>query len=374
MTFIPTSEQQTLIDSAHRIAAQAAIEGREPSKRLINKWTSEVGMTEPKIMTDKKTIVVTGGCGYIGSHIVRAFKQAYPDCNMVVVDRVRRGHTLKDVDWFIMDDFANPGTLLSIVDMNPDVVIHCAGTSLVGPSILNPAEYYDNNISKTIKLLNALKDMEKSPVVMFSSSASVYGDANVPAFESDLVNPISPYGKTKAMTEQILADYQAAYGLASFCFRYFNAAGAMPGTHDLGQEPGATHIVARVLEAKINGSEFMLNGDDYDTPDGSCVRDYIHVWDIAQAHIRAFELSLVDTKPQARVLNLGTNQGISNKEIIDYVSTRYGKLDVTIGPARPGDPAVLIANSDDAQALLKWTPYWSTIESIIGSAHKWYMR
>jgi UDP-glucose 4-epimerase len=364
MAFIPTLEQQALIDSAHRIAAQAA----------IDKWNSEVGTTEPKIMTDKKTIVVTGGCGYIGSHIVRAFNETYPDCKMVVVDRVRRGHTLVGVDWFIMDDFATDGTLKNIVDMQPDIIVHCAGTSLVGPSIQNPAEYYDNNVSKTIKLLNALKDMEKSPVVMFSSSASVYGDANVPAFESDLVNPISPYGKTKAMTEQILADYQVAYGIPSVCFRYFNAAGAMPGTHNLGQEPGATHIIARVLEAQINGSEFKLNGNEYDTPDGSCIRDYIHVWDIAQAHIKAFHLSLLDATPQARVMNLGTNKGISNQEIVNYVTKHYGKFNVTIGDARQGDPAVLVANSDEAQTLLDWTPYWSSIESIIGSAYKWYTR
>lgn len=325
-------------------------------------------------MTQLKTIVVTGGCGYIGSHIVRAFKQQYPDCKMVVVDRVRRGHTLVGVDWYIMDDFSSDVTLKNIVDLNPDLVVHCAGTSLVGPSILNPAEYYDNNVSKTIKLLNALKDMEKSPVVMFSSSASVYGEANVPAFESDLVNPISPYGKTKAMTEQILADYNVAYGIPSFCFRYFNAAGAMPGTSDLGQEPGATHIVARVLEAKINGTEFVLNGNDFDTEDGTCVRDYIHVWDIAQAHIRAYELSVTDTAPQARVLNLGTNQGISNQQIIDYVKERYGTFDLKVGERRAGDPAVLIANADEAHDTLHWTPFFSNIESIIGSAYKWYTK
>jgi UDP-glucose 4-epimerase len=325
-------------------------------------------------MSDKKTIVVTGGCGYIGSHIVRAFKQHYPDCKMVVVDRVRRGHTLKDVDWFIMDDFANEGTLQGIVDMKPDLIVHCAGTSLVGPSVKNPAEYYENNVLKTIKLLNALKDMEKSPVVLFSSSASVYGEANVPAFESDLVNPISPYGKTKAMTEQILADYQSAYGIPSVCFRYFNAAGAMPGTSDLGQEPGATHIVARVLEAKINNTTFVLNGNEYPTADGTCVRDYIHVWDIAQAHIKAFELTLTDDTPQARVLNLGTNQGISNQQIIDYVTERYGMFDLEVGPIRAGDPAELIANADEAHDVLHWTPFFSNIESIIGSAYKWYTK
>lgn len=325
-------------------------------------------------MTQQKTIVVTGGCGYIGSHIVRAFKQQYPDCKMVVVDRVRRGHTLVGVDWYIMADFADDRTLQDIVGLKPDVIVHCAGTSLVGPSIKNPAEYYDNNVLKTIKLLNALKDMEKSPVLMFSSSASVYGEANVPAFESDLVNPISPYGKTKSMTEQMLADYQSAYGLPSVCFRYFNAAGAMPGTADLGQEPGATHIIARVLEAKINGTKFTLNGNDFDTEDGTCIRDYIHVWDIAQAHIKAYELAMTDETPQARVMNLGTNEGISNQQIIDYVTERYGVFDLEIGPARPGDPATLIANAQEAHDVLRWTPYYSNIESIIGSAYKWYTK
>lgn len=324
-------------------------------------------------MTHQKTIVVTGGCGYIGSHIVRAFKQAYPDCKMVVVDRVRRGHTLVGVDWFIMDDFASAATLKNIVDMKPDVVVHCAGTSLVGPSILNPSEYYTNNVSNTIKLLDALKDMEKSPVVMFSSSASVYGEANVPAFETDPVTPISPYGKTKAIVEQVFVDYALAYGLNSVCFRYFNAAGAMPGSNDLGQEPGATHIIARILEAKNADATFTLNGKTYDTFDGTCIRDYIHVWDIAQAHIAAYTKH-EDGMVGAQVFNLGTNTGTSNQDILNYVAGKYGKIKVKIGPKRAGDPNELIANSNKAKLLLDWSPRYSTLGQIIDTAQAWYTR
>lgn len=324
-----------------------------------------------------KTIIVTGGCGYIGSHVARAFKYANADNRVFVIDRVKRDHTLVGLDGWFISDFADDDGLATIVDLNPDVIVHCAGTSLVGPSIENPGEYYDNNIAKTVKLLNVLKGLEKIPVFMFSSSASVYGEPDaIPIHESAAKRPISPYGNTKLITEIMLGDY-TAYGLDSVVFRYFNAAGAMPMTADLGQEPDATHIVARVLEASIAGRAFTINGDDYNTPDGTCIRDYVHVWDIAMAHVLAANKMFnknPDTTAGCYIYNLGTNTGISNLQIVDYVKRKYGLVHVNFGPARFGDPAKLIADASRAAKELDWEPKYSTLEEIVDSAYKWYAR
>jgi UDP-glucose-4-epimerase GalE len=322
-----------------------------------------------------KKIVVTGGCGYIGSHVARAFKQNGD--TVLIIDRILREHTLKDIDGWYIDDFSSSPSLATIHDFKPDVIVHCAGTSLVGPSMDDPGEYYNNNISKTIRLLNWVKDFDKKPLIMFSSSASVYGQPDrLPITEHTRKNPISPYGNTKAMTEEILKDYWGAYALPSMCFRYFNAAGAVPETADLGQEPDATHIVARVLEASLAGRAFTINGDDFATPDGTCIRDYVHVWDIAQAHVKGVEyLYKWSDIPNvgASVFNLGTNQGVSNKEIVDYVVKKYGIPFINYGPKRWGDPAELVADASEAREKLQWSPEYSNIETIIDTAYKWYV-
>jgi UDP-glucose-4-epimerase GalE len=319
-------------------------------------------------------VIVTGGCGYIGSHVARAFKQNGDE--VLIIDRVLRLHTLKDVDGYHIGDFADDASLAAIYNYNPDIIVHCAGTSLVGPSMEDPGEYYDNNISKTIKMLNFVKGFGKKPVIMFSSSASVYGEPDcLPIKEYDDIKPISPYGNTKAMTETILQDFWGAYALPSMTFRYFNAAGAEPTNFDLGQEPEATHIVARVLEAAIAGRAVTINGCDFDTEDGTCIRDYIHVWDIARAHVMGAEYMLGKDAIHhmgRHVFNLGTNKGVSNKEIVDYVVKKYGIPFVNYGPNRLGDPAELIADAGEANEKLKWTPEYSTINTIIDSAYKWY--
>ena len=321
-------------------------------------------------------VIVTGGCGYIGSHVARAFKQNGDQ--VFIIDRVKREHTLKDIDGFYIDDFVSESSLATIYDLAPDVIVHCAGTSLVGPSMADPAEYYENNVVKTIALMNFVKALPKQPVIMFSSSASVYGEPDcLPIKEDDDVHPMSPYGSTKLTDEMILRDYSRAYGIDVCIFRYFNAAGAMPETHDLGQEPGATHIVARVLEASIAGRAFTINGDDFDTEDGTCIRDYVHVWDIAQAHVLAADylhLEGADRTSISMVLNLGTTQGTSNREIVDYVVKKYGISFVNYGPRRPGDPAELVADSGLAQSILGWKPANSDIKQIIDDAYKWYTR
>lgn len=325
-----------------------------------------------------RKIIVTGGCGYIGSHVARAFKQNGD--SVLIIDRVLRLHTLKDIDGYHIGDFADDSSLAAIYDYNPDVIVHCAGTSLVGPSMDDPGVYYDNNISKTIKMLNWVKGFNKKPLIMFSSSASVYGEPEkLPIPEHARKNPISPYGNTKAMTEEILRDYWGAYAVPSMCFRYFNAAGAMPGTADLGQEPNATHIVARVLEASLQNRAFTINGGDFDTPDGTCIRDYVHVWDIAQAHVRGVEYvfpAWLGTVPNVgcSIFNLGTNQGVSNKQIVDYVVEKYGLPFVNYGPKRWGDPGELVADATEAREKLGWVPEYSDINTIIDSAYKWYSK
>jgi UDP-glucose 4-epimerase len=318
-----------------------------------------------------KRIIVTGGCGYIGSHVARAFKQNGD--SVLTIDRVLRLHTLKDINGYHIGDFADDASLAAIYDWNPDVIVHCAGTSLVGPSMTDPAEYYENNVVKTVALMNLIKSLDKKPIVMFSSSASVYGEPDcLPIKEYDEVKPLSPYGSTKATCELILKDYSAAYGIDTVCFRYFNAAGAEPVSFDLGQEPEATHIVARILEASIAGRAFSINGDDFDTPDGTCIRDYVHVWDIARAHVLAAEQHYTQAGAIQRIYNLGTNQGVSNKQIVDYVAEKYGLAHVNYGHRRMGDPAQLVADAELVGVELGWQPKYSDIKTIIDSAYTWY--
>lgn len=315
-------------------------------------------------------VVVTGGCGYIGSHISRYLKQYLNNSEIYVIDRERRDHTLKNINGFLHSDYVSKQSLLWLDEIQPDVIVHCAGDISVRESVEDPAKYYDNNVAKTITFLNHVKDYKKKPLVLFSSSASVYGNPDhVPLVETDRIKPISPYGHTKDIIEQVLLNYNQAYELPAVCFRYFNAAGAEPNNYDLGQAPGAGHIIARLLESKLNNEFFTLNGVDFDTPDRTCIRDYIHVWDLADAHYRAIQWN---TNKQFAVFNLGTNSGISNQQIVDYINLKYGPLKLIVGERRPGDPGQLIADATLAQSVLKWNPNYSTIDQIVDSAYKWY--
>jgi UDP-glucose-4-epimerase GalE len=320
-----------------------------------------------------KTIIVTGGCGYIGSHIARAFRYADHKNRIVIIDCIQRNHTLKDIDCFLKADYASSNALDLIELEQPDIIVHCAGTSLVEPSVYDPAEYYENNVGKTITLLNHIKNFNKKPTILFSSSASVYGEPKeLPIPESHPLNPISPYGRTKLIIETMLRDYSNAYDINSICFRYFNAAGAWLTEHDLGEEPGGTHIIARALEASINGNAFNVFGNDYDTLDGTCIRDYVHISDLAQAHIKV--IGYLEYNPGFYVFNIGTSQGISNKQIADYIGEKYGFKFLNYGNKRPGDPAILIADASKAKRDLDWEPEHSDIGTIIDSAYQWYTK
>jgi UDP-glucose 4-epimerase len=236
--------------------------------------------------------------------------------------------------------------------------------------MLNPSDYYSNNVVKTLNLLNIVMAAIPRARFIFSSSAAVYGEpVMTPCDEVDPREPISPYGQSKLMVEQILASYHCAYGLDYVAFRYFNACGAdSQGRH--GQEPGATHIIARVLESIRDNKEFVLNGIDYPTPDGTCVRDYVHVEDIARAHVMA-----LDSKVTAGVYNLGSNNGTSNREIIDTAQQVTGSAAVVqLGLARPGDPPVLTASAAKFRMAVGWAWQKHTLHDMISHAWTWYNR
>ena len=276
-------------------------------------------------------------------------------------------HLTDVIHTFINADIADELVLSAIVQCKPNAILHCAGTSLVGPSITNPSEYYNNNFIKTKVLLDLVTKSIPRTKFIFSSSAAVYGTPIMtPCHEVDPREPISPYGESKLMIEQMLESYHKAYGLDYIAFRYFNACGAdMRGRH--GQEPGATHIIARVLECIRDNKPFTLNGTDYPTDDGSCVRDYVHVQDIADAHVSALYADV-----PAGVYNLGTSTGTSNLEIINAAERITGKtLQVVAGPQRNGDPAILTASADKFGRIYKdWQKF--TLDDMISHAWAWY--
>ena len=313
------------------------------------------------------TVIVTGAAGYIGGQCAL---QLHDAGHLVIgIDRRPLPRQLQGLIQFVQADFDSDESFRKIIEIRPSAIIHCAGTSLVGPSIMNPSNYYNNNVAKTLHLLNIVVAAIPRTRFIFSSSAATYGipPAGLPCQETDALKPISPYGESKMMIEQVLAAYHRAYDLDYVAFRYFNACGADPkGRH--GQEPGATHIIARVLESIRDDQEFVLYGNNYDTRDGTCVRDYVHVSDIAQAHVLALSRDI-----PGGVYNLGSNTGTSNQEIIDAAERITGKqVKVTVGAAREGDPGVLVANADKF-AMIGDRPQF-TLDDMIQHAWKWYVR
>ena len=315
-----------------------------------------------------KRVLVTGASGYIGGQTMLALHDQ--GIKVMAIDTRIPPANLKVVAGrFCQEDFANRHSLAQILDYQPDAIIHCAGTSLVGPSMINPELYYRNNFNKTKTLLDFLVKERIKTRVIFSSSAAAYGDPVItPCQEEDPLLPVSPYGESKLMIEMMLQSYHRAYDLDFVAFRYFNACGADPQARH-GQEPGATHIIARVLESMRDGKTFVLNGDQYATPDGTCVRDYVHVADIARAHIMA-----MDRKIPAGVYNLGSNAGFSNRDVITRAEQVTGKkVTLETGAVRPGDPAVLTATFEKFKRITGWQPEY-TLEDMIAHAWAWYVR
>lgn len=315
-----------------------------------------------------KTVIVTGASGFIGGQTVIQFKEA--GYRVIGIDRRTVPEHLAgvaDENW--QTDFVDTNCLHMMEKANPVAIIHCAGTSLVGPSVTDPATYYENNFVKTKQLLDYLKANRLTQIkVVFSSSAAVYGEpVMVPVSEEDPTLPISPYGESKLMAEFMLRSYYAAYNQQFVAFRYFNVAGADPqGRH--GNAKGGTHIMSRLLESIKEGAEFVLYGTDYPTPDGTCIRDYIHVSDLADAHLLAVEKDLVG------IYNLSNLKGTSNKEVIEAVEQATGVHPiVSTGAARPGDPAELTASAQRFNAATGWTPKYN-LKDMLTHAWAWYNR
>jgi len=315
-------------------------------------------------------VMVTGAAGYIGGQTV--LKLTDVGHEVLGVDLVKPSLTLEQLPntWWCIHDFASEVGLSTIGMFQPEAIIHCAGASLVGPSMTNPRLYYDNNFVKTKRLLDHLIDNQLTGIrFIFSSSAATYGNpVMTPVQEIDPTEPISPYGQSKLMIDWMLESYQQAYGLDYVSFRYFNACGADSQARH-GQVPGATHIIARVLESAKNKQDFTLYGTDYPTPDGTCVRDYIHVEDLAQAHITA-----IDQTVPSGIYNLGTNTGYSNLEIVRAAAQITGvDIPVLHGPKREGDPAILTADAGKFMQVSSWQPKF-VMTDIINHAWAWYNR
>jgi UDP-glucose 4-epimerase len=323
------------------------------------------------------TILVTGGAGYIGSHTVKNLEEA--GYQIVIVDNLAYGH--RDLvencleAKLIVGDIKNRTLLDELFSTySIEAVIHFAAYAYVGESIVNPAKYYDNNVVGTLTLLEAMLAASVKKLV-FSSTCATYGiPEQVPIPETHPQNPINPYGNSKLMVEKILADYHAACGLKHVCFRYFNAAGAEPsGLLGEDHQP-ETHLIPLVLLTALgNRDSVSIFGTDYPTPDGTCIRDYIHVNDLARAHILGLEYLL--SGGDSEIFNLGNGNGFSVKEVIETARQITEKpITVKYGDRRPGDPPMLIGSSAKAAQILGWQPQHTDLQVIIAHAWQWHQK
>ena len=321
-------------------------------------------------------ILVTGGAGYIGSHCVLALlEKGY---NVVVFDNLSTGHieTIENIQKygsvkFYQGDLNNIAETDKVFDENNiDAVIHFAANSLVAESMEKPHKYYYNNVCGTINLLFSMINHNVKKIV-FSSTAATYGEPKyVPIDENHPQNPINPYGQSKLMIEKIMDDYDKAYGLKSVRLRYFNVAGAdslgrVGEWHEI-----ETHLIPNILKSTFSeGRAFELYGDDYSTKDGTCVRDYINIEDLAQAHLKA--LDYLNNGGGTNFFNLGTNEGNTVKEVFSECEKITNKnIELKQMPRRPGDPAVLVADNTKAKSILNWEPK-RTLRQSIESAYQW---
>jgi UDP-arabinose 4-epimerase len=322
----------------------------------------------------KSTVLVTGGAGYIGSHACKALAQA--GYTPVTCDNLVHGHEWA-VQWGPLEvgDIADRARLDEVIAKHqPVAIMHFAAFAYVGESVQDPGKYYRNNVAGTLTLLEAARDHGIDRFI-FSSTCATYGvPQQVPIREDHPQNPINPYGATKWMIERILADFDQAHGLRSIALRYFNAAGADPeGQIGEAHDP-ETHLIPLVLDAAMGTrSAIQVFGDDYDTPDGTCIRDYIHVTDLANAHVLA--LKALEQGAESNRYNLGNGQGYSVKEVIAVAEAVTGKsIAVQIGPRRAGDPARLVGDATRAVSELGWQPRFHQLPQIIETAWRWCTR
>ena len=319
------------------------------------------------------TVLVTGGAGYIGSHAAKALHQA--GHRVVVFDNLIAGHREAVRYGELVEGDITDVTAVRSALRRYDVlaVMHFAAFLDVGESVRQPARYYRNNVTGALTVLEAMA-LEGVKLFVFSSTCATYGEPiETPITEAHPQKPINSYGESKLAVERALPHFERAHGIHSVALRYFNAAGADPDG-ELGEDHSPEiHIIPRAIEAAMGGRGLQVFGDDYPTPDGTCLRDYIHVTDLADAHVRALE-AIADTGTSA-VYNLGTGKPQSVREVIDAVERVTGnKVPWTLAPRRDGDPAVLYAAADKAQRELRWTPRFTDLDSIVRTAWNWHHR
>lgn len=314
-------------------------------------------------------ILVTGGAGYIGAHTCKLLSQN--GFLPIVYDNLSTGH-LYAVKWgpLIQDDLANKKSLAAVFEkFSPQAVIHFAADAIVMESMRDPAKYYRNNVINTIQLLETMRDFEVKKLI-FSSTCATYGNPLfTPITEEHPQNPINPYGRSKWMVEQIINDFHKAYGLEAIILRYFNAAGA-DREGEIGENhTPETHLIPSIIEAGLGKrAHIQIYGTDFDSKDGTAVRDYIHVEDLARAHVEALRCK------GNEIINLGTGCGYSVLEIVNAVEKYCGmKVEIELKPRREGEPGVLSADFGKAKRLLGWEPKYSDLKTIVASAWNWHV-
>jgi UDP-glucose 4-epimerase len=317
----------------------------------------------------RRAVLVVGGAGYIGSHMVKALLEGGYDTT--IFDNLSSGHRDAVLGGrFVQGDLADTAALDALFAAGRfDAVMNFAGSIQVGESVQKPGLYYRNNVANALNLLEAMVRHGVRHLV-FSSTAAIFGEpAYVPIDEKHPTQPVNPYGRGKLMVEQMLADFDHAHGLKSACLRYFNAAGADPGGRIGERHEPETHLIPIALEVALGKrAQLSVYGDDYDTPDGTCIRDYIHVDDLCQAHLLALET--LQRTGQSLAVNLGNGQGFSVREVIDTVRSVTGRaVPVRIEARRAGDPARLIADSGQARHQLGWVPRYPELGDIV--RHAW---
>ena len=316
-------------------------------------------------------ILVVGGAGYIGSHMIKRFQST--DHQIDVLDNLSTGFKENSQNYKLhICDLSNKGQVHKILKENEyEMVMHFASSINVGESYDHPMKYYENNVTNTLNLLECMIDL-KILNFIFSSTAAVYGEPkSIPIKEEQKLSPINPYGKTKSVVESILSDYDKSYGLKYISLRYFNACGAhIDGTIGERHNP-ETHLIPLILQtASGRRNNFKIYGDDYKTKDGTCIRDYIHVMDIAEAHLLSLE-KLIQTQT-SDIYNIGNKQGYSVREIIDVVEkVTQIKISYEISEKRKGDPAELIADNSKISEKLNWKAKYSDLYTIINTAWEW---
>lgn len=320
-------------------------------------------------------ILITGGAGYIGSQTnYWLLDQGY---ETVVFDNLVYGHeqNVPSNSTFIKGDLANISDIQAVFRDHDIVgVIHFAAYAYVGESVTNPQKYYQNNVVGTLNLLNAMVEAEVKHIV-FSSTCATYGiPESIPITEKEKQSPINPYGFTKLVVEHILRDYHHAYGLKSIALRYFNACGADPKLRTGEAHNPETHLIPLIFKAIDSGNPIKIFGNDYNTPDGTCIRDYIHTLDLASAHQTALD-KLIKGELSCDQINLGTGNGFSVLEVIQTVEDITGKIvPQVIVERRVGDPDMLVADNAKARRVLGWYPTHSSLENIIETAWNWYQK